>query len=182
MKFKILRRKVMNLSMTGRGVDLSEAMKNQITGAVESFEKYNLDIISANVIISSSTKKNKTGINVEFVLNLPNKNTIVINQLDKDAYAAVDISIDRVQKALRRHHDKIKSHKAERPSKAELATDGEPDIDEIIPTELDLYKPLEIGEALCQLKESGKQFLVFNDNDDNMRVIYKRSDEKFGLY
>jgi len=166
--------------MTGRGVDLSEAMKNQITGAVESFEKYNLDIISASVVISSSTKKNKTGINVEFVLNLPNKNTIVINQLDKDAYAAVDISIDRVQKALRRHHDKIKNHKATNPNKIDIAIDK--DTDEIIPTELDIYKPLEIAEALEMLKSTEKQFLVFNDNNDQLRVIYKRSDSKFGLY
>ena len=170
----------MNISMTGRGVDLSEAMKNQITGAVESFEKYNLDIISANVIISSSTKKNKTGVNVEFVLNLPNKNTIVINQADKDAYAAVDISIDRVQKALRRHHDKIKSHKATNPNKEALVVSDESD--EIVPTELGIYKPLEIAEALDMLKSSEKQFLVFNDNGDNLRVLYKRSDSKFGLY
>ena len=174
----------MNISMTGRGVELTETMKMQITSAIESFEKYNLDIISSNVIISSSTKKNKTGINVEFILNLPNKNTIVINQPDKDAYAAIDIAIDRAQKALRRHHDKIKSHKADNPDKVvvEDFIDECPEVDEIIPSELEIYKPLEIEEALNMLKDSNKQFLVFNDSDDNLRVIYKREDSKFGLY
>ena len=172
----------MNISMTGRGVELTEAMKMQITSAIESFEKYNLDIISSNVIISSSTKKNKTGINVEFVLNLPNKITIVINQPDKDAYAAVDIAIDRAQKALRRHHDKIKGHKAENPDKMEVSVENSHEVDEIVPSELEIYKPLEIEEALNMLKQSNKQFLVFNDGDDNMRVIYKREDSKFGLY
>lgn len=56
------------------------------------------------------------------------------------------------------------------------------EVDEIVPTELDLYKPLEIDEALNKLKESTDQFLVFNDMDAKMRVLYKRKDGKFGLF
>lgn len=56
------------------------------------------------------------------------------------------------------------------------------DIDEIVPTELELYKPLEIDEAVNKLKESTDQFLVFNDMDAKMRVLYKRKDGKFGLF
>ena len=48
--------------------------------------------------------------------------------------------------------------------------------------ELELYKPLEIEEAMQKLKDSDAQFYVFNDMDAKMRVIYKRSDCKFGLY
>ena len=55
-------------------------------------------------------------------------------------------------------------------------------VDEIVPMELELYKPLEIEEALEKLKNSDMQFYVFNDIDAKMRVIYKRSDGKFGLY
>ena len=33
-----------------------------------------------------------------------------------------------------------------------------------------------------KLKDSDAQFYVFNDIDAKMRVIYKRSDGKFGLY
>jgi len=48
--------------------------------------------------------------------------------------------------------------------------------------ELDLYKPLSIEEALDMLKSSNKQFLIFNDLDGKTRVLYKRKDNKFGLY
>ena len=48
--------------------------------------------------------------------------------------------------------------------------------------ELELYKPLEVEEALEKLKASDMQFYVFNDIDAKMRVIYKRADGKFGLY
>ena len=48
--------------------------------------------------------------------------------------------------------------------------------------ELELYKPFEIDEALQKLKASDAVFLVFNDMDAKMRVLYKRNDGKFGLY
>ena len=53
---------------------------------------------------------------------------------------------------------------------------------EIIPVDLELHKPLEIEDALNDLKNSNRHFLVFNDHDSKMRVIYKRKDGKFGLY
>ena len=88
------------------------------------------------------------------------------------------------KKVLRRHHDKVTGYRAkaeETPSVKEVAEkiDG---VDEIVPMELDLYKPMEIEEALEKLKESGQQFLVFNDQEAKLRVLYKRTDEKFGLY
>ena len=55
-------------------------------------------------------------------------------------------------------------------------------VEEIVPMELEIYKPLEVEEALDKLKSSDKQFYVFNDVDAKMRVIYKRTDGTFGLY
>ena len=48
---------------------------------------------------------------------------------------------------------------------------------------LESYKPIEIEEALNELKGSDAQFKVFYDMDDNFRVLYKMKDGKsFGLY
>ena len=44
-------------------------------------------------------------------------------------------------------------------------------------------KPMDIEDALNELKESEAAFKVFYDKDDNMRVIYPMKEEsKFGLY
>jgi putative sigma-54 modulation protein len=49
--------------------------------------------------------------------------------------------------------------------------------------DLELHKPLDFDEAIEALREEKKrQFIVFNDYDGNMRVMYKRADGKFGLY
>ncbi len=179
----------MNVSIVGKQFDLTDAIKDHITSAISSLEKFNLDIISARAVVTADERNGKKGFSVEFVIMLPNKNSIIIKQKDKDVYAAVDLAIDRAQKVLRRHSDKIKEHKAEKLEEIEAQKILEEEkkafeelADEIIPMELDLYKPTELEEALEKLKESDKQFLVFNDMDNHMRVLYKRGDGKYGLY
>ncbi len=177
----------MNLSLTGRQIDLTDAMKTHITTAVESLKKFNLDIISVRVVVSHDEKNGKKGSLVEFAINLAHKNTIVIKQKDKDLYAAVDLAVERAKKVLRRHHDKMTNRQATKVSdeliQSEISESGEDyEVDEIVPMELDLYKPLNIEEALEILKQSNKQFFVFNDMNDKIRVLYKRKDNKYGLY
>ncbi len=179
----------MNVSIVGKQFELTDAIKSHIESAISSLEKYNLDIISARAVVTADERNGKKGFNVDFIITLPNKNSVVIKQKDKDVYAAIDLASERAKKVLRRHNDKIKTHKAEKLEELEAKKIIEEELkayaelaDEIIPTELDLYKPTELEEALEKLKESDKQFLVFNDIDSHMRVIYKRKDGKYGLY
>ena len=177
----------MNKHIVGRHFELTDPIKEYAEGAIDSLEKYNLDIISATTLISGDEKNGKKGFSVEFVIKLKEKYTIVITQRDKDLYAAIDIAIERVKKSLRRHADKIKDHKI--TSFKDLGADAvaisETDSKEaeIIPMDLELHKPMDFDDAIEALKEEKKrQFIVFNDNDGLMRVMYKRADGKFGLY
>jgi putative sigma-54 modulation protein len=66
---------------------------------------------------------------------------------------------------------------------AEAVSEIESNEIEIVPMDLELHKPLDFDEAIDALREEKKrQFIVFNDYDGNMRVMYKRADGKFGLY
>ena len=177
----------MNTSIVGRKFELTEAIKNHIDSSIDSLNKYNLDIIAVKTIISADEKNGKKGFSVEFVVNLKEK-TVVITQKDKDVYAAVDLAIERVKKVLRRYADKIKNKKhlnheeidAMPILESELHENSE---DEIVPMDLELHKPMDVEEVIKILKEGKKrQFMVFNDLDDKLRVLYKRADGKFGLY
>ena len=177
----------MNKSITGRHFELTDTIKAYADAAVEGLNKYNLDIISASTVISANEKNGKKGFTTEFIINLKDKNTIVITQNDKDVYAAIDLAIERVKKSLRRHSDKIKNHRimsfADLGLEAEAVTELESDEIEIVPMDLELHKPLDFDEAVDALKaEKKRQFIVFNDETGTMRVMYKRADGKFGLY
>ena len=180
----------MNTGIVGRHIDLTDSIKDYINSSIDVFKKYNLDIISVNATISQEEKNSKKAFTFEFTLNIAHLDTIVIKQKDKDLYAAIDIAVDRVSKVLRRHHDKIIGHKATKLTEVaaseiqdKIALELERFEDEIAPVRLTSYKPMDIEEALEELKASTAQFKVFMDKDDNMRVLYKSSVQgKFGLY
>lgn len=177
----------MNKSITGRHFELTEPIKAYADTAIDTMDKYHLDIISASTVISANEKHGKKGFAVEFIINLKDKNTIVITQVDKDVYAAIDLAIERVKKSLRRHADKIKGHRImsfkDMGEEAEAVLDLETSDIEIVPMDLVLHKPMDFDEAIEALKaEKKRQFIVFNDNEGLMRVMYKRADGKFGLY
>lgn len=178
----------MNTSIVGKQFKLTDPIKDYASKAFESLEKYGLDIISSNLTISADEKAGKKGFVVDLSMNLAKKNTIVITQKDKDLYAAIDLIVERASKVLRREHDKAITTKNKDELKLQanfIPADDEikeENVDEIVPMELELYKPFEIDEALAKLKSSDASFLVFNDMDAKMRVLYKRSDGKFGLF
>lgn len=177
----------MNKSITGRHFELTEAIKAYADAAIEGLSKYNLDIISASTVISANEKNGKKGFSTEIILNLKDKNTLVITQNDKDVYAAIDLAMERMKKALRRHAEKIKDHKVmsfkDLGEEAEAVGEIAYEEIEIVPMDLELHKPLDFEEAIDALNaEKKRQFIVFNDHDGNMRVMYKRADGRFGLY
>ena len=180
----------MNISLTGRHVELTEAIKNHISSSIDTLDKYNLDIISVNAVASMQERQGKRGVTIEFTINLAGNNTVVIKQRDDDLYAAIDIAIDRAQKALRRLNDRNSDHRNESINEAKNHANGSIDLseesealeDEIVPVELDLYKPREVADVMNELKEGNKQFEIFIDNEGKTRVLYKRGDGRFGLY
>ncbi|MCK9455176.1 MAG: ribosome-associated translation inhibitor RaiA [Sulfurimonas sp.] len=180
----------MNITLTGRQIELTEPIKTHMNASIETLGKYNMDIISVNIVATTQTKKNKEHSVVEYVIKLAHKNSIVIKQSDQDLYAAIDLATSRAQKALRRIHDKDNNHykdgineaKSESNLSVNLNEISESMEDEIVPVELSLYKPREVEDVLNDLKDTNKLFEIFLDNDNKTRVLYKRNDGRFGLY
>ena len=175
----------MNISIVGKQFELTEPIKNYIQDAFDTLGKYNLDIISARCVVGADEKQGKKGFNAEFSLNMAHKDTIVVRQKDKDLYAAIDLAIEKASKVLRRENDKkftVKGKADDKEFRSRIGEEKIEGVEEIVPMELEIYKPLEVEEALDKLKSSDKQFYVFNDVDAKMRVIYKRTDGTFGLY
>ena len=172
----------MNTSMVGKNIELTDAIKNYAESAFEAIKKYHLDIISANMVISENKKGEFL---VEFVINVKDKHTVVITQKDKDLYAAIDLALERAKKNLRRYADKIKDPMNDGIKALDngetLETEADTE-DDIIPLEPKLYKPIDFEEAKMMLEESGENFFVFYDIDENMRVITKLKNGKYGLY
>ncbi len=180
----------MNVSFTGRHLELTEPIKAHLQAAADALSKFNMDIISFNAVVDSQKRRNKEHFTVEFTINLAHRGTVVIKQKDEELYSAIDMAVERAQKSLRRIHDKETDHqniglntaKAEANEGINMAEAKQSEEDEIVPVELELYKPREVEDVLEELKNSDKMFEIFLDNAGKTRVLYKRNDGKFGLY
>jgi putative sigma-54 modulation protein len=174
----------MNLSIVSRNFDLSDSIKAHVESSLDSITKFNINIISIRVILSTSKKSFSSEMNI----NIAHKNSVVVKTEGQDMYLAIDSAFGKAQKVLRREHDKVTDRKRESSEEITYrqisSTENSEDIveDEIVPMELELYKPMEIAEALQRLKDSSKQFYPFYDHDDKLRIIYKIESNKYGLY
>jgi putative sigma-54 modulation protein len=97
----------MNVQVHSKDITLQSSTRAHIESAIESFTKYSLDITSVNVHLSAEKK----GVSIEFDIRVAHAEPVVISQTDDDLDTAIDVSIDRATKALRRLHEKIVSHK-----------------------------------------------------------------------
>ena len=170
----------MNTAIIGKNIDLTDAMKDVIESSHTSFEKYHLDIISSKAIITCEDKQKRYC--VEFLLNVAHNNSVVIKQLDKDAYTAIDEATLRVHKKLRKIHEMEVEHKS--LSLGELLSDEKDELEEnIVHMNIEGHHRIEIKDAITSLSANTEQnFLVYTDKEDKIRVMYKRRDGKLGLY
>ncbi|MEA1916911.1 MAG: ribosome-associated translation inhibitor RaiA [Campylobacterota bacterium] len=97
----------MNTQIHAKDITLNDHTKSHIDSAIESFNKYSLELTS----VVAHVKKEKLGVSVEFEINIAHQEPVIISQTDDSLDAAIDLAIERATKALRRLHDKIISHR-----------------------------------------------------------------------
>ena len=105
-------------------------------------------------------------------------------------YSAIDMVLDKTEKQVKRHREKVKEHKAEGKPKGlpegekigEEREAEEEEVPQIVKTERILAKPMDVEEASLQLKLSNSEFVVFTNSKTHLiNVLYRRKDGNFGL-
>lgn len=107
----------MNVQIRSKDIKLTQHLNDHIATAIENFKRFHLDITTVNVMIS----KEKNGVGVEFDIHIAHAQPVVISDTDADLDTAIDLAIERANKALRRLHDKMKDHQATSLREIEVA-------------------------------------------------------------
>jgi putative sigma-54 modulation protein len=107
---------LMNISTTARQYDLAPALKDYAEDKVQNLKRYFDHIVTAHLVFSLEKYRHK----VEISLHVNGKDFVSEEESD-DMYVSVDRSIEKLERQLRRHKDKIKRRKAQQ-SVSDLAT------------------------------------------------------------
>jgi len=94
------------LRISGRHFEITDNLKEHVRKKTEGFEKYLHNIIDVHAILSVEKYRKTAEISV-----LGKKLKITEKSMDTDMFASIDKVCTRIEKTLRRHKEKTKTHR-----------------------------------------------------------------------
>ncbi len=160
--------------------------------ALEKFGKheYLLELVTS-IEINMTQHTTHRGVSKDFELEVLAKvpKTIVkVNERGEDMYALIDVSSDKIARSLKRYYDKLKQWEGkevwrvkETFSEDELNDAEMESFTEYVPTvterkEIEYRSPMEEAEAIERMELSGRNFLLFKNNNGGISLVYRTSD------
>ncbi|MEW6187596.1 MAG: ribosome-associated translation inhibitor RaiA [Thermodesulfobacteriota bacterium] len=175
----------MQISVSFRNVDPSDHLKSYAENRMTRFKKYMEEPVEIHLVLSIQKFRHMADVTIS-----ANGFKIKAQEETGDLYSAIDMVLDKIEKQIKRHREKVKEHKPEIKTKGRPATKTkteEIEIEEdeppqIVKTETMVAKPMDAEEAALQLRLSSSEFLVFTNSKTRLiNVLYRRKDGHFGL-
>lgn len=171
----------MRYNIRGSKMEVTDSIRNYIEEKIGKLNKYfeNPDDITANVLIKES------GINDKVEVTIPIKTAILRAEVStKDLYAAIDLVVEKLERQIRKN--KTRMHKINKETIETFIdfeiTEEEKKEEKIVKRKTVDMKPMSEEEAILQMNLLGHDFFIFKDSmTDEVSVLYKRSDEQYGI-
>ncbi|MFW5782575.1 MAG: ribosome hibernation-promoting factor, HPF/YfiA family [Candidatus Muiribacteriaceae bacterium] len=182
----------MQIIISGQNFNLTEGLKVHTEEKLTKLKKYFDQINETDVVFHVDDSKEKERKNSVEVTIWANGTTIHAEESAQDLYAAVNMVVDKLERQIKKYKEKLKSKDRKKISQVkdrsithsvmELEEEEADDTPKIIRARKYALKPLFVEEAALQLREFGREFLVFtNAETEEVNVVYKRKDGTCGL-
>lgn len=173
----------MRVTLTGKHIDITDAIRNQTDTKLSRLDKYFKGEVDVKVAVSAFRNLQKIEVTIPV-----NKSVIRAEASDQDLYNAMDIVVDKLGRQLRKHKTKLmaKGHDTIRFENIEGYIPLPDEKDElngkIIRRKKFEMRPMSEEEAILQMELLGHNFFVFvNAEDNQVCVVYKRKGGTYGL-
>ena len=176
----------MQVSVTFRNMESKEVLRVYVQEKISKLKKYLDYPLEANVVLTVEKHRN-----IAEVTLVANRVTINAQDETEDMFSAVDGVLDKLERQILKHKEKIKRHKSANSALPEssLRMDiyaagsfddgGQP---KMIKSKKLVAKPMSVEEAALQMDLLNNNFLVFtNARSKNLNVIYRLKDGHYGL-
>lgn len=172
----------MKFNIRGSKEIMDESVKSYIEAKIGKIGKYfeHPEEIIANVLVKT------VGVQEAIEITIPIKKAILRTEvMHKDIYAAIDLSVEKLERQIRKNKTKIK-HRVNRENidvfNDFTTTEEEQQEGIIIKRKKIESKPMNEEEAILQMDLLGHNFFMFNNNQTGkISVVYRRNDENYGI-
>jgi len=168
----------MRVRITGRNIDLTEAMKNYVQKKIKRLEKYLEEPIDIQVVLNVEKFRQIAEVNIS-----SKSGNFYGSEESHDIYASIDVVMDKLEEQVRRKKEKLQQRPRE-PFMEELTPSPEEGGEDSRVVEVKRFamKPMSLEEAILQMDLSQDQFMVFlNADTSQVNVLYRRRDGRYGL-
>jgi putative sigma-54 modulation protein len=98
----------MNLQIHGNHIEVTPALRDYVAGKLARIERHFDQVIDASVQLTVEKVRQRA----EITLRLRGNN-IHVESLEQDMYAAIDTLVDKLDRQVLRHKDRVKDHQAD---------------------------------------------------------------------
>ncbi|MDI6776880.1 MAG: ribosome-associated translation inhibitor RaiA [Syntrophales bacterium] len=174
----------MKISVTFRNTEGEDWQREYVNKRLKKVSRYVDNPAEAHVILSVEKFRNAAEINL--MVDGLNVNA---KEEAKDMYLAIDNAIEKIERQLKKHKEKIRGYKANAVRAEEIGTlELPPDETEdtpgakVVKTRKMVLKPMSLEDAMMEIETSKNRFIVYRDSyTENVSVIYRRDDGNYGL-
>ena len=92
----------MQINITGHHVEVTPALRNYVTGKLDRIERHTENITNVHVILSIEKQRQKA----EATIHVSGGDIYADSEHD-DMYAAIDTLVDKLDRQVKKHKDKI---------------------------------------------------------------------------
>ena len=171
----------MKINARGQKIKVTDAIQAHAEEKLKKLDKYfdTPEEITANVLIKVKGKDQTVEVTI------PTKKFILRGEeTNNDLYAAIDLVTDKLERQIRKN--KTRMHKINKETIETFIdfeiTEEEKKEEKIVKRKTVDMKPMSEEEAILQMNLLGHDFFIFKDSmTDEVSVVYKRSDEQYGI-
>ena len=113
----------MNLTVTGRHVDVTSSMRNYVSDKMERLQRHSENLFGIHVILTVEKLRQKAEATIDVA-----GTRLYADETREDMYTAIDLLADKLDRQLIRHKEKLKTRRHAKdsapPAEDELAFDG----------------------------------------------------------
>lgn len=95
----------MQLNITGHHVEVTDSLKTYVAEKLERLEKHFDHVNNVHVILSVEKQRQKS----EATVNV-NGASLFADSTEEDMYAAIDSMVDKLDRQIKKHKEKLKDH------------------------------------------------------------------------
>lgn len=169
----------MKITTTGRKIDITEGLHGYVEKKISKLEKYFRESTDAQVTLSVQKDYHTVEVTIYY------EGMIFRAELtDRDMYAAIDKSVDVLERQIRKQKTKLEKKLREGVFNETPVFDDYEEEQEFKIVKIKKYKdkPMSPEEAILQMNLLGHEFYIFtNSKTNDKEVVYKRKDGNYGL-